>query len=123
GWYTSDLLFIANTGSLINLDSADAKIVKSYDVTTGKTTFDLYGETKMQDVTITLAVTAKTENKDFPLPANIVINVKSGGKFTLDMRAKLLPGSVVHIEEGAEAVITNKGSLMVYDADEYYPGA
>jgi len=123
GWYTSDLLFIANTGSLINLDSADAKIVKSYDVTTGKTTFDLYGETKMQDVTITLAVTAKTENKDFPLPANIIINIKDGGKFTLDMRAKLLPGSVVHIEEGAEAVITNKGSLMVYDADEYYPGA
>ena len=84
-YHKSNLLLIGDSNALLNLKDNNSRIIKKYDISSGKTTFDLYGKITMSDVSVTLVATAKTENKDFPFPGNFSINVKENANFTLDM--------------------------------------
>ena len=124
-WSTPEVTLVGDSNSLINLVSSDAKIIKSHNPDIGKTTFDVYGEVEMMDVSLKIStgilgqLMLGTENKEFPFPGNFDINVKSGANLIVDLGIKLLPGARVTVDEGAQARITENGRIAIYDANEY----
>ncbi|WIF89280.2 InlB B-repeat-containing protein [Acholeplasma laidlawii] len=124
-WYPVDVNIISNSDySLIKLNSG--KIIKTYDTETGQVTLDIVGDAEFNDLELMLSdvpifgtLDITTKDKEMPFPGNFQLNVKSGSTVKLNAGVKLLPGAGLNIEEGAEAVISNTGRLMVYDADEY----
>ena len=122
-----EVTLVGDSNSLINLVSNDAKIIKSHNPDIGKTSFDVYGNVEMMDVSLSinvlgLPINASTENKEFPFPGNFDINVKSGANLIVDLGIKLLPGARVTVDEGAQVRITNNGRIAIYDANEYVRG-
>ena len=114
---------IGEDGALINMTDSTSKIIKSYNSESGTITFDFYGKIIMRDISLTmtyiLPINLSTKEKEFPFPGNFKLNVKNGAEFILDMGIKMLPGSTVNIEQGANVKITENGRLMIYDGNEY----
>ena len=98
-----------------------------YDATTDRMNLDFYGDlvTDAISMSIKLTIVSSTMNTaDYilALPMNYTINIKSGSTVTFAQRFKLLPGTVINVEEGATATISSGGAVYLYDVNDWLSG-
>ena len=98
-----------------------------YDATTDRMNLDFYGDlvTDAISMSIKLTIVSSTMNTaDYilALPMNYTINIKSGSTVTFAQRFKLLPGTVINVEEGSTATISSGGAVYLYDVNDWLSG-
>ncbi len=105
-----------------------------YDSGTDRTTLDIHGDVTVANITLAVKLTSSTSttinSSDFimPLPMNYTINVNSGHA-NFSQRFKIMPGTVLNINEGATASVKafesdteQGGALYLYDKDDWNSG-
>ncbi len=120
------------TAAIVGKDSGMFHVTSGYallkyDATTDRMNLDFYGDlvTDAISMSIKLTIVSSTMNTaDYilALPMNYTVNIKSGSTVTFAQKVKLLPGTVVNIEQGATATINSSGAVYLYDADDWNSG-
>ncbi len=94
-----------------------------YEASTDRVSLDIYGDVSSDYIEVGLSsYSMKSSDYILPLPMNYTINIKSGSKITFTEKFKIMPGTVVNIEEGATATLTENGALYLYDVDDWKSG-
>lgn len=136
GHNPTDISLISSSDSLITLTNASSYVVSQFDAKTKVNKLDIYGDMKLNQlslgltvkksalnntVTTTINVKLGTRTVFFPLSYHFDITLKpfnDGTQAKVDLtsqKLKLLPGSNVTIEKG---VTVTAGSLAVYESNE-----
>ncbi len=99
-----------------------------YDASTDRNILDFYGTLVTDSISLKMNLTGlvsstmNTSDYILGLPMNYTINIHDGSAVTFAQKFKLLPGTVVNIEEGATATIAAAGALYLYDVDDWNAG-
>ncbi len=102
-------------------------IFLKYNPATDRVNLDLCGniETKEIELKISLTVINGTVNSSeyiLPLPMNYTVSIKEGSNVTFTEKFKLMPGTEVIIEKGAQVNVGANGAIYLYDADDWNSG-
>ena len=105
------------SSGLVRMKSSDAKVVKTFK--DGRVGIETYGSVEDGNTSISLKVATTTismtsEKVFFPICGKTDIVIKSG-TFTQKYKYKLMPGSILTIENGA--TLNQNGSIVVYTGD------
>ena len=98
-----------------------------YDATTDRMTLDFYGDLVTDAISMSIKLTVVSSSMNtadyiLALPMNYTINIKSGSNVTFAQKFKLLPGTVINVEEGATAIVSSGGAVYLYDVDDWMSG-
>ena len=119
-------LLMGRNGSnaLFELD-AGSRLVKAYDPSTDRMTYDLYGDAALNHIKLSFKVLMSVEidSADYVLPinGNISLNIHSGTT-TCPQNIELLPGVQITVDEGATLAVGSSKALYVYDQKEWFRG-
>jgi uncharacterized repeat protein (TIGR02543 family) len=122
-YYHTDIQLIGNgTGYLLGL--TEGCILRSYDSTNGRVTYEIQGQASVNDVSVSLkvtftSITASSKDKNLPLDGTWSINVASGSELTINSWVMLLPGASVNIQPDAEVTVSKNGKITVFDPYEH----
>ncbi len=108
-----------NTGDYVTL---------KYDAATDRMNLNLYGDITTQNIAMSVSmglgmgVDMDTANYILPLPMNYTVNVHSGSNASFIQNFKILPGTEIYVQEGANVTVSSTGSVYLYDADDWNSG-
>ncbi len=116
---------VGKNEGLFRLTSGYAEL--KYNATTDRMNLDFYGvlDTQAIEMSIKVSVLEQSMNTSdyiLALPMNYTINIKSGSTVTFAQKFKLLPGTEVNIESGANATIAEAGAVYLYDVEDWKSG-
>ncbi len=100
----------------------------TYDAATDRMILEFQGSLNTSSITIKMSVSVmgnlSMDSSDYILgiPSNYTIRIKSGSTLAFTQRFRLLPGTQVYIEQGAQAIISKGGAVYLYDADDWNAG-
>ncbi len=106
----------------------DGYAMMKYNADTDRMELDFYGALITDAISMSMKlnglISSDMNTRDFilGLPMNYTINIKSGSTVTFAQKFKLLPGTVVNVEKGANATIATEGALYLYDVDDWNAG-
>ena len=116
--------FIGTSGAMFTL--AEGGIFrKVYDPKTDRMTFDVYGNSELNSVTMPLddkgLIKLVSGNYAMPIMENITINIHTG-TVTINQNLCLIPGFEMTIDEDAIVNLSSKKRIFIYDRDEWIGG-
>lgn len=119
GFQNANASLIGSDG-LFRVNDASSYIVKSYDPSTDRTIYDMYGNASMVSLSMYVYVTIDTQKYPMPINNNMTIRCHCNGNastVTLTYDIDLYPSAKVIIDEGVTLLVN--GKLNVYDRDEW----
>lgn len=111
----AEVSFVSNSNDAFLEMGENSRIVKKVDEITGNILFDLFGNIKINNLSLSLGTmnNFSTKNTQVPIPGNFVITVHSGTTtIPSDVQIKLLPGADLIVEK--EATLNLQGKLFAY---------
>ncbi len=105
---------------------SDGYATLKYDAATDRMNLDFNGTLTTQSIKMSITITVGSSSIDtaeyiLPLPMNYTINIKSGS-VTFAEKLKMMPGTIVNIEDGASATVSANGAVYLYDVDDWKTG-
>lgn len=119
GFQNANASLIGSDG-LFRVNDASSYIIKTYDPSTDRTIYDMYGNASMVSLSMYVYVTIDTKKYPMPINNNMTMRCHSNGNastVTLTYDIDLYPSAKVIIDEGVTLLV--KGKLNVYDRDEW----
>ena len=110
--------FIASKDAMFNLTSGS--VTKRYDGKTDRLNIDLEGSMSVASINMTVGTSSiNSKNYELPVTSNLTLNVKEGSSISINQDVALLPGSKIHINEGATCTLGSGYNFYLYDADDW----
>ena len=104
--------------SLFTIDSG--YLIKDYNESTDRQTYQVYGDVAMRKISITMPVVGTLDSSQYVLPItnNLTVEVVSG-KIDITQDLAFLPGSEIIVGEETTCNLADGKSVYVYDLDEW----
>ena len=111
-----------NDTGLFGLTSSGSYLVRTYNPATDRTTYDIYGNAKLNYISMTIyTMTIDTRNYVLPITSNMSVKCHtlngSASTFSVPYAVSFLPGAELIVDEGVTVNISSK--LIIYDRDEW----
>ena len=111
-----------NDTGLFGLTSSGSYLVRTYNPATDRTTYDIYGNAKLNYISMTIyTMTIDTRNYILPITSNMSVKCHtlngSASTFSVPYAVSFLPGAELIVDEGVTVNISSK--LIIYDRDEW----
>lgn len=109
-----------NTG-MFALTSSGSYLIRTYNPATDRTTYDIYGNAKLNYISMNVYLDIDTRNYVLPITSNMSIkcHILDGVASALNIQyaVSFIPGAELIVDEGVTLNVANK--LIIYDRDEW----
>ncbi|MCD7859386.1 MAG: hypothetical protein LUH51_04340, partial [Firmicutes bacterium] len=114
----SSVALVGSSG-MFQLESGSS-LVKSYDPSTDRTSFEIYGDATLGSISLSImsAVTINSANYKLPLNTNIDLIIHSGTT-TVSQDIDVLPGVEMTVDAGATLTVSSGSNVYLYDLEDW----
>lgn len=117
-----DFIGTSSSSAMFKLNSG--YVTKEYDPATDRMILTSYGDLSISPIEVSIGnILAKVDinsaEYELPINQNISIVLESGSTSTVNQDMAMLPGSELHIKEGATCTLGTGNNIYLYDLDQW----
>lgn len=114
-------LISKDNAGMFALTSSSSYLIRTYNPATDRTTYDIYGNAKLNYISMSVYIDIDTRNYVLPITSNLSIKCHTlngtASTFSVPYAVSFLPGAELVVDEGVNVNISSK--LIIYDRDEW----